>query len=378
MRRRTGALTIPLGRLAGVPIRAHWTWPLVTLAVAGALADIYRRGPGGDAAWPAAVGVALLLSGSLLAHELAHALVARRLGMRVHGIAIFALGGVTEIDDGESSAVRELLVALAGPLASLALAVAASAAWWLGAGPPLLAGHLALANWALALFNLLPSHPLDGGRALKATLWFLTDDELLASRAAARAAQALGLALAGFSVAFATLAGDVLNAAWLLVLGVFLWGNAMDGYRRVALQHTLRGVTTADLMRRDFSTVPPDTSLDAFVEQYVMGRLAGAAGAGHRGVPVAAAGEPPRLLGMVGLREVRRFTLSRWASVGVAEAMVPAARVRALTPELPAAEALRALHESGEDLLPVVDGEVLAGVLWRSDVVGHIQRRITK
>lgn len=364
----------PAGSVAGVPLRVHWSWPLITLALVGLLAEVYAREPGVAQPWLAAGVAALLLSASLLLHELAHALVAQRCGMRVHGIAVFALGGVTEIGDERITAGRELAVALAGPAMSMALAAAASLAWWLGVGPRALAAHLALANWALTLFNLLPGHPLDGGRALKAVIWFLTDEELPASRAAARAARSIGLALAALGVGHALLSGDTLNAAWMLVLGLFLVRGAMDGHRRLALQRTLRGVRAADLMRPALRTVPPEMSLDEFVGRFMLG-------APEVGFPVtdAPAGDAPqRLLGMMTLRDVRRYTLGHWAGVAVGQAMTPAHRVRTLPPDAPAGEALHTLLESGEELLPVVDGEVLAGVLWRSDVVSFIQRRIAR
>ena len=364
----------PAGALAGVPLRVHWSWPLITFALVSMLAEVYAHEPDVVRPWLVAGVAALLLSASLLLHELAHALVARRLGMRVHGIAVFALGGVTEIGDERITAGRELAVALAGPAMSIALAVAASLAWWLGVGPQALAAHLALANWALTLFNLLPGHPLDGGRALKAVIWFLTGEELPASRAAARAARGIGLVLVALGVGHALLSGDALNAAWMLVLGLFLCWGAMDGYRRLALQRTLRGVRAADLMRPAVRTVPPEMSLDEFVGRFMLG-------APEAGFPVTDApedGAPQRLLGMMTLRDVRRYTLSHWASVAVGQAMTPAHRIRTLPHDTPAGEALRTLIESGEELLPVVDGDVLAGMLWRSDVLRFIQQRIAR
>jgi Zn-dependent protease len=368
---RPNVLTV--ARVAGVPVRVHWSWPPLMLALVAALAQVYARGPAASP-WAVAAITAALLSLSLLLHELAHALVARRLGMRVLGIALFALGGVTEIADGRATAGRALVVALAGPAASLTLAAAATLAWWLGIGPAGPAAHLALANWALTAFNLLPGHPLDGGRALTAVLWFLMGEELQASRAAAHVARALGWGLVALGLGYALATGDASNAAWMVVLGLFLSLNAMDGYRRLALQRALRGLTAADLMRRAYRAVRPEMLLEEFAGQYVLG-------AHEHGFPVIAraeAGGPQRLVGIMTLRDLRRFRLHHWSSVEVGQAMIPAHRLPALAPDTPAGEALRTLLESGEELLPVMEGEFLSGVLRRGDVVSYLQGRLSK
>ncbi|MEN9934403.1 MAG: hypothetical protein RLZZ387_982 [Chloroflexota bacterium] len=363
--------TLFVGQIAGVPLRVHWTWPLVTLAVVGGLAEIYARDPGIVAPWAAALAAALLLTLSMLLHELAHALVARALGMQVHGIAVLALGGVTEIADDDSTAGRELLVSLAGPAASLALALAATLAWWLGVGLQAVTAHLALANWALTLFNLLPGHLLDGGRALKAVLWFLGGEELPAGRAAAQVARALGWGLILLGLADMLATGDGLNALWLMVVGLFLSLNAMSGYRRLALQRALRGVTASDLMRRAYRSVTPEMSLERFVGQYMSGM-------GDHGFPVVTGDAGPhRLVGMMTLRNLGSHPTASWAVLEVSQVMTPASHVRVLAPDTSARDALRALMESGEELLPVVEGEVLSGVLRRADVVGYVRRVVS-
>jgi Zn-dependent protease/CBS domain-containing protein len=361
--------TISLGRVAGITVRVHWSWLPAVLTMWALLSVVYASAPGGVAL---AVLATTLLTISLLGHELAHALVARKLGLQVHGIVIFAFGGVTEIAEEHYDAPREVAVALAGPAASLALAVLASAAWWNGWGPAVVLGPLAVANWAIAAFNMLPGHPLDGGRALKGVVWFLSGDELTGSRVAALVGQGCGLGLTALGIGYAIGTMDVLNGVWVVVIGAFLWRNAMGGHRRLVLRRALHGFVAADLMRRVYRAVAPSTPLDRFVGEFVIGT-------DDQVYPVLSepdAEAPQRLLGMIALRNIRRIALSEWPRTDVADAMTPASQVRSLAADTPAGEALRVLLETGEELLPVLEGETLSGVLRRADMVHFIQRRI--
>src|SRR5215210_5713592 len=156
---------IPIGSIAGIAIRLHWSWLAALLPIVAALSQLYAGSSIGG--WLMAITAALLLCASVILHELGHAIVARRYRLPVHAITLFALGGVTEIADAPPEPVRDLLVAVAGPAISLLLALAGGLVWW-GVGEPLalLALHLALTNAVMAIFNLLPGYPLDGGRVL--------------------------------------------------------------------------------------------------------------------------------------------------------------------------------------------------------------------
>ncbi|MBK9715852.1 MAG: site-2 protease family protein [Kouleothrix sp.] len=365
--------TVSIGSIAGVPIALHWSWIVVLLLVTAALSQLYAGVAGAAGAWPMAIAAALLLSLSVLLHELGHALVARRFAMAVHGITLFALGGVTEILDTEPQPVRDLLVALAGPAVSLLLAVVGGLAWWWAAAAPalgLLALHMALTNGAMAIFNLLPGFPLDGGRVLWATLAFLLDDALHAARVAAWTGRIVGWALLGCGVLYSVAATDLLNGLWVALVGYVLMRNATAGYRRFVVQRLLSGVSVADLMQRVYRAVAPELPLDQFVGRYVLGQV-------EQGFPVLSRPEtdaPQPLLGMMTLRDLRRFQFHEWSFTHVGEAMTPAHRLRALDPRMSGGEAFRTLLESGEDQLPVIDGATLLGVLRRRDLLGYIER----
>src|SRR5262245_7285527 len=366
---------LPVGSIHGVSIRLHWSWVGALLLVVAALSQLYAGSVGAGEAWLMAGAAAVLLCASVILHELGHALVARRYGLPVHAITLFALGGVTEIADATPEPVRDFLVAVAGPAVSLLLAVLGGLAWWAARGLlALILLHLALTNGTIVLFNLLPGYPLDGGRALNAVITFLTDDEVVAARVSALAGRAGGWVLLAGGGLYSLVTADLLSGLLAVAIGSFLIRNATIGYRQFVLQRMLSGVSVSDLMQRVFRAVAPELPLDQFVGRYVLGQI-------EQSFPVLQwpdTDSPQPLLGMMTLRDLRRFQLSDWAFTHVGEAMTPFHRLRVLPPGMPAGEAFRTLLESGEEQLPVLDGATLLGLLRRRDLVSYIERRAAR
>jgi Zn-dependent protease len=365
---------LTVGRIAAIPIQMHWSWIAVLLVIVGVLSHLYVGVAGRSGAWFLAAAAGLLLCASVVLHELGHALVARHYRFPVRGITLFAIGGVAEIDAEHVTPTQELLVAVAGPAVSLLLALLGALIWWYSpsAALGLLALHLALTNGLMAVFNLLPGYPMDGGRVLHATLWFLTDQELPAARIASQVGRACGWLLVMLAVAYAVFVGDQIGAVWIGLVGYFLSRGAALGYRQMVLQRTLHGISVADLMQRVYRAVAPELPLDQFVGRYVLGQA-------EQGFPVLLEPDqdgPQRLLGMMTLRNLRRFTFKEWSRTRVSEAMTPAHQVQVLAPEMAAREAFRTLLESGEEQLPVIDGDALLGILRRRDLVKYIQMRL--
>lgn len=360
--------SVTVGKISGIPIRFHWSWLVVLLLIIALLNVLYANF---NSALIMAIAAGLLMCVSIVLHELGHALAARHFHMRVSAITLFALGGVAEIADEHPDPIRELLVAVAGPVVSLLLAAAFALLWWWLPSP--LALHLALTNGLMAVFNLLPGYPMDGGRVLRAVLWFLNDEELPAARVASLAGRVCGWVMIVSSVFYVLVTGDLFNGIWLGLVGYFLTRSATLGYRQLVLQRILSTVSVADLMQRAYRAVAPELPLDQFVGRYVLGHV-------DQGFPVLQRPDndsPQPLLGMMTLRDLRRFTLNEWSFTHVGEAMTPAHRVRALAPQMPAGEAFRTLMESGEEELPVIDGNALQGILRRRDLVHYIQMRIS-
>ena len=343
--------------LAFVTLMLHW---------------MYQPLAGPAAAWGLAALAAALLCASVVLHEFGHALVAQRYGLEVRAITLFALGGGTEISEAPPAPIRDLLIAAAGPVVSIALAALGGLLWWLLPAPfATLALHLALTNGVVALFNLLPAFPLDGGRIVWAVLYYLNDDAVGAAWVAALAGRVCGWLLLAAGMLYTFSAADVLNGSLASLIGYFLARHATIGFRGFVVQHALSALSVTDLMQRGFRAVAPELPLDEFVGRYVLGQL-------DQGFPVLLLPEtdaPQPLLGMITMRNLRRFQFSEWARTRVGEAMTPLHRIRALPPGMPAGEAFRTLLESGEEQLPVIDGAVLLGMLRRRDLFGYIERQ---
>ena len=253
--------TVRFGRIAGIPVGASWS-AIVTLVVivdllaAGALPAAVPRQPVA-LYWGVGAAAAVAFLASLLAHELAHALVARRDGIRVRSVTLWMLGGVTQLDGDPDTPRADLQIALAGPAASLltgGLFLGVAAAIGYAGGPRVAvvaAVWLALMNGVLVAFNLLPGAPLDGGRVLRAALWHHGASRERAERGAASAGQVIGAVLAALGIAEALLTRNLLGGLWLILLGWFMTSAAAAEQARAAARALLAGVRVADVMTAD-------------------------------------------------------------------------------------------------------------------------------
>ena len=249
--------SVRLGRVAGIEVGAHWSVGVILVLIAETLAvtvlpAAHRHQPAAMYWAAASVGAVLFLA-SLLAHEFAHALVARRHGVPVRSITLWMLGGVAELDAEPPSAAADLRIALAGPAASIAAAgilLGAGAAISAVGGPGVTvaaAMWLAVMNGLLAVFNLLPGAPLDGGRALRALLWRHYGDRERAERGAARAGQVLGTVIVGLGIA-ELLALRSFGGLWLALIGWFLITAAAAEEKAAAAKTALAAVRVDDVM----------------------------------------------------------------------------------------------------------------------------------
>lgn len=267
--------SLRLGRVAGIPVGAHWTVAVIlaiiteTLAVSVLPAQLPHRPVA--VYWVAAVATALVFAGSLLAHEVAHALVARRNGVRVRSVTLWMLGGATELDGDPPGPGADLRIALAGPATSLAVAVACggvAVAASYGGGPTVIAGAaawLAVMNGLLAVFNLLPGAPLDGGRVLRAALWRRYGDRGRAGLAAARAGRMLGGGIAVVGAAELLALGN-LGGMWLILIGLFLVSAANAEAASAVATTALAGLTVADVMTPDPAIAPAWITVSGFID----------------------------------------------------------------------------------------------------------------
>jgi len=379
--------------VAGIELALDWSlviifW-LVALSLAAGVLPRWHPRWGAGLTWAVALAAAVLFFLSVLCHELAHALVGRAFGVPVRRITLFIFGGLAELRDEPPSARAELLIALAGPLASAAIGGVSLLAGRALAGPALATAAeplgglqsvgpaatlllwLGPVNLVLGLFNLVPGFPLDGGRVLRAVLWAATRDLVRATRWAALVGRAFAWLLMGLGVAMAVgltvplLGTGFVNGLWLVLIGWFLGNAAQLGYEQVLQRDVLRGVTVERLMCSQVETVPADLPIAALVDEHLLH-------SDQRSFPVV---ERERMVGLIGLEEVRLVPRALWRSTPVGEAMTPLAALTTIAPDEDASRALGELASLEVSQLPVVDGERLLGVVRRQDIMKWLTLR---
>ncbi len=318
--------TFRIGRFAGIRVGVNWSVLVVFWLIVWGLASRLPADYPGHAEetyWLAGAVAALVFYGALLAHELGHALTARRRGIPVEGITLWLFGGVTRMRAEATSPAGALRVALVGPLVSLAAAglfgVLVLALDSVGA-PALVEGMarwLARINLLLAAFNLVPAAPLDGGRVLQAVLWWRWGDRVAASVTAAQAGRAFGYVLVGLGL-LDVLAGTGLGGLWFVFLGWFLVAAARTEQDSAEARVGLQGVRVADIMTADPVVVPGWLTVDAFVEDYALP---------HRLSAFPVRSFDGALSGLVTLDAVKRVPPNQRGAVRVEDLMVPVEHV---------------------------------------------------
>lgn len=359
-----------VARLFGIDIEIHPSWFLILAFVAYTLSEGFF--PDGYEDWSTgvywAVGItsALLLFLTVLIHELAHALVAKRRGLDVPRITLFIFGGVSHLGRQPSSAGEEFQIAAAGPATSLVIAIAT------GLGALLFRGaneqaeailfYLAFVNAALAVFNILPGFPLDGGRVLRSIAWKKTGSFRRATRVASGVGEIFGygLLVVGF---FLLLGGLLLDGLWLMFIGWFLLGAARGEAANLQLEGVLRGLTARDVMRADFPSVVPGAPLQSIVDDVMVGQ-------GERAVMVANGGA---VLGILTVTDVRAIPRDEWRATPAQAAMTPRDRIVTVIAATPAVEVLVLIGEKRLNQIPVLDDGRMIGMITRREILERLQ-----
>jgi Zn-dependent protease/CBS domain-containing protein len=364
-----------IGRVAGIELAIHPSWLVIAFLVTYSLAigAFPRQYPGWPTSqyWVVAAATAALFFGSVLAHELSHALVARRFGLTVEGITLFIFGGVTTIDSDSRTPREEALIAIAGPATSIGIGLALLAVDVAVGQPQIgaLVGWLGFINLALGAFNLIPGFPMDGGRVLRALLWRLRGDRLLATRNAAAVGRALAYLLIGLGVFIALQPGGVFNGIWLALIGWFLSNAAESTAVQAGVERSLRGVKVRDAMVDS----PPEVSPNESVAELVNERMLRGE---HRSYLVRY--EDGGLAGLVTLGDVRRLPREQWADARVTDIMTRYADLATIGPDEPLADALRLTEEREVGQLPVIgdDPRMPLGMVTRRGILRLIDARM--
>jgi Zn-dependent protease/CBS domain-containing protein len=356
--------SVRLGRVAGVEVGVNWSWLVVLILLTWSLAvGVFPdQDPGRSRGIYVAMAVvaAVLFFASLLAHELGHAVTARREGMELDGITLWLFGGVARFKGQFPSAGAELRIALAGPAVSFVIGVVCSLAAWAIALPGGVDGVLAwlgYVNLILLVFNLLPALPLDGGRVLRALLWQTKGDLGWATNVAASIGRGFGYLFVCGGIALFVFQG-AFGGAWLAFIGWFLLGAASAEQRYLAARRALAGLRVADLMNRDPVTVPAEHILGEFFDDVAWERR-------HTTYPVLDEGH---LAGLLAFRCVSSVPRDQWDTRSVRSCMIPAEDLPRLHPDEAAIDALVELSETRASRAVVVDDGHVVGILSAADL----------
>ncbi len=358
-----------LGRVAGIPIAIDRSWILIFLLITFSLGGSFaaeRPDWPVAARWGAALSASLLFFASIVLHELGHSLTALPLGVRVRSITLFLFGGLAALESEPRRPRDEILIAVAGPLVSALLGAAfLGLAAGLPDGPALVAGWLGRINLMLAVFNVLPGFPLDGGRVLRGVAWAATGSFEQATRMAAASGAFLAYGLMGLGGLAALLGGQVLGGLWLVFIGWFLLSTARLSVAQVELEQVLAPVSCRELVESvSGALLDGSESAASVIDTAVLRR-------GLRTFYVVDARE--QLRGLVTLGELAAIPPGERAATAVESVMRPAHGLVVVAPGESAWQAFRKMAEGGVNQLPVLADGRLVGAITRERLVQLVQ-----
>lgn len=366
---------IKLFSLLGFPVRVDLSWLIIAVLVTWSLAvDVFApRYPelSAQTRWLMGILGMLGLFLSIIVHEFSHSIVARRFGMPMKGITLFVFGGVAEMGDEPPNGRAELLMALAGPAASVVVALVCFALSGLGARndwPPTIRGVLGYLGWinlVLVAFNLMPAFPLDGGRVLRAALWTWKGRLQWATRISSRIGAGFGVLLIVLGVvAFVT--GNFISGMWWFVIGMFVRNAARGSYQQLVIRQALEGETVERLMRRDPVTVSPEVTIQQLVEDYIYAHH-------YKMFPVV---DGDRVLGCVTTRRIREVPRAEWSRLAVRDVLQACSPANSVAPHEDAMHAMSTMTRSRSSRLLVIDDGRLVGVLSLKDLMRFLSLKI--
>ena len=361
---------VQIARVIGIPIYLHFSWLIIFGLIVWTLSTGYF--PAQDPALPASsywakgLVASLLFFVSIVFHELGHAVVALRHGLRTRSITLFIFGGVAQLEKDPKDGRAEFWMAAAGPLVSLTLAglfYTCATLPFVGPSAAAVAQYLALINLMLAVFNLVPAFPLDGGRLLRGALW-----ESMGKARATRIASGAGTFFAFFLIfagVFSLLRGDSLGGLWYILIGWFIKDASAASYQQVRLDEALRGVTVRDAMVEGVVTVPSTGSVAEAAREHFMRT-------GYGGYPVT---RGDAVVGLLCLKDVLRLSAEERESTSVQGAMRPLTEAIVTAPDAPLPEAIARMAQAGTARLLVMHGDRLVGLLTMSGVIRRLKVR---
>lgn len=358
----------------GFEVRLDLTWFFLVALITWSLATGFFPSKYEDLSvltyWLMGLSVAFGIFASIVLHEVSHSLVARRYGIPIRGITLFVFGGVAQMEDEPPSPQAEFAMAIAGPLMSIVIALVFYGLSRLAQAIDLhislfaVLRYLAIMNGALAIFNIVPAFPLDGGRLLRSAIWNSKGNLLLATRISSRIGSAFGFALIAFGVVNLFM-GSFVGGMWWFLIGLFLNNAARSSYQQVLYRNALEGVKVSRFMKTDLVTVPRGLTIEQFVEDYVYKYH-------HKLYPVVERG---KLLGCVTVKLVKTVPRAEWGMRTVGDLVEHCSKENMVDPDTDAKKVLLKMKQAGTSRLMVVKDAKLVGIIALKDLLEFISLR---
>jgi len=361
---------LQIGHIFGIPIYLHPSWFIIFALITLMLGlQFTAEHPHWSPAERWALGgvTSLLFFASVIFHEVSHSIVALHYKLPVKSITLFVFGGLSAIEREPPNPGQEFNMAFAGPLSSFFLAGVFFVIWrYAHAGDFItaMAYWLFEINFILAVFNLVPGFPLDGGRVLRAIVWGISKDYRKASRIASASGRFIAYLMI-FGGIWIALRGYWFDGLWMAFIGWFLLEAAKESYAQVALKDTLAGVRTDDVMAKDIPTVTRDTSVDEYIHQVLRtGRRA------H----IVLGGDHPS--GLITLQSARHLPREEWVNTSVQAVMIPMEKVQAAKPDEPVLQVLQRMQTADVNQMPVISDGHIVGMIGRDTILQVVHTRM--
>lgn len=367
---------IHLGQIFGIKIGLHYSWLIIAVLISLSLSQYFGKAHSDwsqSVIWVMAVASSLLFFLAIILHELSHALVARSNGLPVSSITLFALGGVAQIEKEPPDAKTEFWLGIIGPITSMLIGlICLGVSWLLGWTPlsvpdtPILAMlvWLGYINIALAVFNMVPGFPMDGGRVLRSVIWMITGNAVRSTKIASLIGQWMAFTFIIFGLLL-FFRGAGFGGLWIAFIGWFLLNAAKSSYLQVEFTEGLRGSKVGDLMARDCTVLDGKINLQTLVENHLLKT-------GQRCFMVA---ENDKFVGLITPHEIKSVQQGLWSLKTVSDVMRPIDSLHTVMPEMSAIEAFETIGRHGVNQLPVIkDGEI-KGIISREQIINYLYTR---
>jgi Zn-dependent protease/predicted transcriptional regulator len=365
---------IQIGRIYGIPIFLHSSWffifALITYSFVSEFAALHLDLPASQL-WGLGLVTSVLFFGSLVFHEMSHSVIAKHYKIPVVSITLFIFGGVARISRDPSRAIEEFNIAIAGPISSFLLAGGFGIVHHFAGENAILkalSGSLAWINFSLALFNLVPGFPLDGGRIFRAIVWGLTKDYSRSTRIAARSGQVVAYGMIGLGAVMTVTGymgrGDVIGGMWLAFIGWFLLTAARQSRAQVDARGALEGLRVADIMTAELPTVGREISLEDYAREILR--------TGRRAHLVVA---HEQLVGLMTAEALHSVPQHDWDVTSVQAVMLPKEKLHWAAPEEPALSLLDRMRTVGMQQMPVIAAGNVVGIVTRDSILHVLQAR---